>query len=250
MGLCSSQTHQNSSNPDVSVLLEENEYLRAEVQRLQAELNKRDIGTCMPPSGTMMEVVSSIPGQRSYISGGINSFPLRFVGDGQWWEVRDYGDIGIGPGSYYCNDETISVDKHFSFPSEEEVIAWAREFERERDGIWNPVVMLEYPPGDSIIVRAHRLKFMFQNLDGETGQTPLHFVDTVCGYVKEGPNVLEREGVRVLVASDAWFAEAKSRVRTNPGLLGVTVPPGVAVAEEVPSNDRQGGGKISSLFKP
>ena len=125
------------------------------------------------------------------------------------WEIIEGGGIGIGPGSYYTDDEAITlIDSNI----DKEATAW--ELVRSYDSTDNPIVMWQIqniPNGKDGRSRvefwAHRLQFMYQNLDAATGSSPRDFAQDTAQFIEstQGPG----NGGAIRVRSDAWWQSNK-----------------------------------------
>jgi hypothetical protein len=93
----------------------------------------------------------------------------------------------------------------------------------KEDGEYNPIVMVEIPKNNlrSVNVRAHRLKFMCQNLDGNTGDSPLTFAKTTKQYAESNGD--KPRLIRIYVRSDDWWKNQSSAVMVIQGSIAVTV---------------------------
>ena len=102
------------------------------------------------------------------------------------------GNIEIGPGSYYRNDPEITV--FYQTNDVEQAWGWAQTF----DSTNNPVVMFQMFDGYAM---AHRLRFMSQNLDSQTGYSPVAWASSTADW-NRGSN---QPGYDVYVRSEEWY---------------------------------------------
>jgi hypothetical protein len=130
------------------------------------------------------------------------------------WNLVIGGDVGIGPGSYYMDDETITITKQLSIFSESDIWTIIDQYESDfTNGGYNPIVILERPVGESVTIRAHRFKFMFQHLDANTGDTPMQFnAANRAVLMKQLDKHDKRREARVYVRSDKWWSNNKNSI--------------------------------------
>jgi hypothetical protein len=117
------------------------------------------------------------------------------------WEIVDGGGVQIGPGSYYTGDNTITlIDENVT--NETQAHEWIKQYESGPE--YNPIVMWQIGKfhGNSVCIWAHRLRYMHQNLDADTGTSPKRFVSSTKAFLstKKG----EPKG-RVFVRTDEWW---------------------------------------------
>ena len=113
----------------------------------------------------------------------------------QGWIRIDNADIGIGPGSYFLNDNDISVE----YPNvQTKSAAWEKVDQLENSG--NPIVMWEILPGG---MRAHRYKFFEQNYSGKSqhGMSAEKFVRHTADFLR---GKADNNGNPVIVRVDQW----------------------------------------------
>ena len=113
--------------------------------------------------------------------------------------VVSNGDIRVGAGSYYTNDEEVTLIQN-TVADVDAAWQWVQSF----DDTENPVVMFQLIPDQgSFDVWAHRLKFMSQNLDASTGKSPLRFAQDQASWLQTGNGF----GGDVYARSDQWYAK-------------------------------------------
>ena len=115
------------------------------------------------------------------------------------YEVVSKGNVGIGPGSYYLDDEEVSIFTSQAFSDVDSAWEWVQSY----DFTENPIVMWQLvQEGSDLKVWAHFKKFMTQNLDASTGESPREFAQAQADYVKSVPGHTSGD---VFVRSDEWW---------------------------------------------
>ena len=120
------------------------------------------------------------------------------------------GDIQIGPGSYYTDDEECTIIRE-DVSLEQDAIPLVNEL----DSSDNPVVMWQIinERSSQPILMMHRLKFMSQNLDADTNASPKEFASSTKSFV-EGRNGWTSSHP-VHVRSNTWFQQFRNQYGEN-----------------------------------
>jgi len=120
------------------------------------------------------------------------------------WSYVIGGSVGIGPGSWYTDDTTITlIDR--SVANETDAREWIEQYE----GSDNPRVMWQICyDGNSPCLWAHRLRFMHQNLDADTGRSPKEFATSTSVFLSDQKSPGRQE--TIYVRSDGWWTDYKS----------------------------------------
>jgi hypothetical protein len=143
--------------------------------------------------------------------------PLKPCVDGDCWEYVDAGDIRVGPGSYYTDDDQTTVINE-SVTKESDAKEWISKYERSD----NPIAMWQIVYEEGVPrLWAHRLAFMHQNLDADTGGSPKGFATSTKSFLSHKKNWGKRG--RIYVRSDQWwmtYTSANGKDGTKPSPVG------------------------------
>ena len=179
------------------------EELKRQVDSLQKQIQNNELQSDGIIHAVAIAVPSEVvapsapPMQDEYFSKNLSLTDVE-------WDIVKSGNILIGPGSYYTDDKMITQTSGFI---KDEVAAreWIQKINAENPN--NPVVMWQFGSGDgrefNSVIWAHHLRFMYQNLDADTGNSPKGFVTSTRNFV-QGRGV-KGEGTTVYVRSDDWF---------------------------------------------
>jgi len=152
------------------------------------------------------------------------SDPYTLISKNKSWEVVEEGGVGIGPGSYYTSDDTITVINR-EITNEEEAFEWVKSF--DNNGLeYNPIVMWQVGNiGINYGIRAHRLRFMYKDLDATTGKSPKDFARATKAFLSKKRNVKK---CTIYVRSDKWWESVKlsskaSQLKSTSGKVILTL---------------------------
>jgi len=133
------------------------------------------------------------------------------------WQVISGANILIGPGSYYHNSEVITVCKQVI--DQEDARRWIQQLDSEVPN--NPVVMWQIGCMDGRKfdnqAYAHRLQFMAQNLDGDTGNSPRAFVCSTQRFLQHSDVKLK---TKVCVRTDDWWKKQQVQLQLFSSIMG------------------------------
>jgi hypothetical protein len=134
-------------------------------------------------------------------------------GDGDCWNYVDAGDIRVGPGSYFTDDDQKTVINE-SITKESDAKEFISTYERSD----NPIAMWQIVYEEGVPrLWAHRLAFMHQNLDADTGGSPKGFARSTEIFLSHKRNWGKRG--RIYVRSDQWwktYNDANGKDGTKP----------------------------------
>jgi len=131
-------------------------------------------------------------------------------GDCDCWNYVDAGDIRVGPGSYYTDDDQKTVINE-SITKESDAKEFISTYERSD----NPIAMWQIVYEEGVPrLWAHRFAFMHQNLDADTGGSPKGFATSTKKFLSHKRNWGKRG--RIYVRSDQWWKTCKDGTKPSP----------------------------------
>lgn len=120
--------------------------------------------------------ISSDSPSKSPVVEEVSSSPTD-VNESPTWDNVELAGIWLGIGSNYQYDDEITLVE-WDVTTEDDVNNFVKQF----DDTDNPIIMWQRQ-GDDGPLWCHRAKFIFQNVDADTGSTPLGFVISTKNFL-------------------------------------------------------------------